>query len=296
MTKAFPPPFDGAISRFYKDGFPNALRQRIEGAGGKDILSEAYPHRREMKRKDYEEAMAPLQIELQKLQIWAKASGARILSIFEGRDAAGKGGAIKRVMENLNPRGARVVALSKPSDVERGQWYFQRYAAHLPSSGEIVLFDRSWYNRAGVETVMGFCDEAERERFFVQAPAFERMLVADEIIFLKLFISVGRAEQMRRFLERESDPLKHWKLSPIDISSLERWDDYTAARDAMFARTHTPDAPWRVIRGDCKRRARLEAIRLILSRAEYEGKDTKAIGQSDPGVVVSPAELRSDEE
>ena len=292
----FPPPFDGAISRFYQDEFPKPLRKRIEAAGDKDVLSEAYPYRREMKRGAYEDEMAPLQIELQKLQRWVNETGARVLVLFEGRDAAGKGGSIKRIVENLNPRGARIVALPKPSDVERGQWYFQRYAAHLPSPGEIALFDRSWYNRAGVETVMGFCEPAERDRFFVQAPSFERMLVADGVILLKIFLSVGRSEQMARFLQRESDPLKHWKLSPIDVAALSKWDAYTAAHDEMFARTHTPEAPWRVVRADCKKRARLAAIRLLLTQAPYALRDDAKIGEIDPQIVIAPPELRRAEE
>ncbi|MBX2855099.1 MAG: polyphosphate kinase 2 [Rhodobacteraceae bacterium] len=293
---AFPAPFDGAISKFYESDFPKELRKRLEKAKAKEVLSTAYPYEREMKRGAYEDEMAPLQIELQKLQRWVKETDARVLVLFEGRDAAGKGGTIKRIVENLNPRGARIVALSKPSDVERGQWYFQRYVAHLPSPGEISLFDRSWYNRAGVETVMGFCDEAERDRFFVQAPAFERMLVEDGVILLKIFLSVGRAEQMARFLKREKDPLKHWKLSPIDVAALAKWDDYSAARDVMFARTHTPEAPWRVIRADCKKRARLAAIRLLLQQTPYALKEVSQIDAVDSQIVIAPSELQGGEE
>ena len=293
---AFPAPFDGAISKFYDNDFPKELRKRLEKAGSKEVLSTAYPYEREMKRGAYEDEMAPLQIELQKLQRWVKETGARVLVLFEGRDAAGKGGTIKRIVENLNPRGARIVALPKPSDVERGQWYFQRYVAHLPSPGDIALFDRSWYNRAGVETVMGFCDEAERDRFFVQAPAFERMLVEDGVILLKIFLSVGRTEQMARFIKREKDPLKHWKLSPIDVAALSKWDEYSAARDAMFARTHTPEAPWRVIRSDCKKRARLAAIRLLLSQTPYALKEVSQIGAVDSQIVIAPSELQGGEE
>ena len=287
----FPLPFDGAISRYYAKDFPGALRRKIEKADKDDILSDAHPYDREMKRRDYEPALDALQIELQKLQRWVKAEGARVLILFEGRDAAGKGGVIKRFTENLNPRGARVVALSKPSDVERGQWYFQRYTAHLPSPGEIAFFDRSWYNRAGVETVMKFCTPSERDQFFVNAPSFERMLVADGILVFKVWLAVGRAEQMRRFLARERDPLKHWKLSPIDIASLERWEDYSEARDEMFARTHTPDAPWRVVRSDCKKRARLNVIRLVLSAIPYQGKNHEQLGAVDPEIVVGPEEV-----
>ncbi|MEL6277852.1 MAG: polyphosphate kinase 2 [Pseudomonadota bacterium] len=287
----FPAPFDRAISRFYRTEFPKKLRARIEKADDKDILSDAHPYDREMKRRDYEREFDSLQIELQKLQRWVKSSGARVLILFEGRDTAGKGGTIKRFTENMNPRGARIVALSKPSDVEQGQWYFQRYTGHLPSPGEIAFFDRSWYNRAGVETVMEFCTQAQRDRFFGSAPSFERMLVGDGILFFKIWLSVGRAEQMRRFLARERDPLKHWKLSPIDIASLERWGDYSRARDEMFNRTHTPDAPWRVVRSDCKKRARLNSIRLVLKQAPYEGKDLAAIGELDDDIVIGPEDV-----
>lgn len=294
-AQPFARPFDGAISAYFEQRFPNELRAQVRGAARSEMLSDSYPYRKRMGGSAYSERFDALQIELQKLQQWIKRSGARALVLFEGRDAAGKGGSIHRVTENMNPRGARVVALPKPSDAEQGQWYFQRYAAHLPGAGELTLFDRSWYNRAGVETVMGFCSELEREQFFAQTPSFERMLVGDGVHLFKIWLAVGRAEQMRRFLQRESDPLKQWKLSPIDVASLERWDDYTAARDAMFARTHTPDAPWRVIRSDCKRRARLAVMQTLLSALPYAHRDDQAIGEIDAEIVVTPAEVAAAE-
>ena len=208
--------------------------------------------------------------------------------IFEGRDAAGKGGTIKRFMEHLNPRGARVVALEKPTDTERGQWYFQRYIEHLPTSGEIVLFDRSWYNRTGVERVMGFCSEDEYQQFLDEAPTFERSLVRNGIHLVKFWFSVSREEQQRRFAERQRHPLKQWKLSPIDLASLDKWDDYTDAKEAMFLHTDTTDAPWVVVKSDCKKRARLNALRYVLHRLPYHGKDTAQIGQLDPLIVGPP--------
>jgi polyphosphate kinase 2 len=252
------------------------------------MLSDSYPYPDRMKRKVYEEDYAALQIELVKMQAWARETGQRVAVVFEGRDAAGKGGSIKRFLENLNPRGARVVALSKPSDVERGQWYFQRYIEHLPSAGEVVFFDRSWYNRAVVERVFGFSSDEERERFFLQVPEFEEMLVQDGVRLFKIWLTVSRAEQLRRFQAREGDPLKHWKLSPIDIKSLGKWDEYTEAIKAMFARTHTDAAPWTVIRADCKRRARLSAFRHVLSALDYDGKDAGRVAAPDPKITGGP--------
>ncbi|MFO0553435.1 MAG: polyphosphate kinase 2 [Polyangiaceae bacterium] len=244
-----------------------------------------YPYRYLLSRKRYERVKYGLQVELLKLQAWVKETGQRVVVLFEGRDAAGKGGAIKRVMEHLNPRGARVVALEKPSVEERGQWYFQRYVRHLPTSGEIVLFDRSWYNRAGVERVMGFCSEAEYEEFMRQAPEFERMLVRQGIHLFKFWFSVSRREQRRRFKERAVHPLKQWKLSPIDRASLDKWDEYTKAKEAMFFHTDTADAPWIVIKSDCKKRARLNAIRYLLHRLPYTAKDAERVGSVDPLLV-----------
>jgi len=238
-----------------------------------------------MSRKRYEAEKYKLQVELLKLQSWAKETGQRIVILFEGRDAAGKGGTIRRFMEHLNPRGARVVALEKPSDAERGQWYFQRYVQHLPTAGEIVLFDRSWYNRAGVERVMGFCTEAEYQQFIHQAPLFERQLVQSGVYLIKFWFSVSRKEQRRRFKERELHPLKQWKLSPIDLASLDKWDDYTKAKEAMFFETDTADAPWTVIKSDCKKRARLNAMRYVLHKLPYNKKDLSNIGTLDTLLV-----------
>ena len=244
-----------------------------------------YPYQNLLSRRSYEKQKYRLQVELLKLQAWVKDTGQRVMILFEGRDAAGKGGTIKRFMEHLNPRGARVVALEKPSDIERGQWYFQRYAQHLPTRGEIVLFDRSWYNRAGVERVMGFCTDDEYLEFMRQAPEFERHLVRSGVHLIKFWFSVSRAEQRRRFKERQAHPLKQWKLSPIDMASLDKWDDYTHAKEAMFLHTDTSDSPWTVIKSDCKKRARLNAMRYILHRLPYRKKDPLAIGKVDPLVV-----------
>jgi polyphosphate kinase len=244
-----------------------------------------YPYKNLMSRKSYEREKYRLQVELLKLQAWIKETGQRVVIIFEGRDAAGKGGTIKRFMEHLNPRGAHVVALEKPSEVERGQWYFQRYAQHLPTAGELVLFDRSWYNRAGVERVMGFCTDAEYQEFMRQAPEFERMLVRQGIHLIKFWFSVSRDEQRRRFKERKVHPLKQWKLSPIDLASLDKWQEYTRAKEAIFFYTDTADAPWTVIKSDCKKRARLNALRYVLHRLPYTNKDPERIGALDSLIV-----------
>ena len=244
-----------------------------------------YPYRNLMARKSYEKQKYRLQVELLKLQAWVKATGQKVVILFEGRDAAGKGGTIKRMMEHLNPRGARVVALEKPSDVERGQWYFQRYVQHLPTAGEIVLFDRSWYNRAGVEKVMGFCSDAEYKEFMRQAPEFERNLVRSGVHLIKFWFSVSRDEQRRRFKERETHPLKQWKLSPVDLASLDKWDDYTHAKEAMFFHTDTADAPWTVIKSDCKKRARLNAMRYVLHKLPYTNKNLHHVPMPDPLLV-----------
>ncbi|MDX9707124.1 MAG: polyphosphate kinase 2 [Azospira sp.] len=244
-----------------------------------------YPYRNLMQRRSYERQKYRLQVELLKLQAWVKETGQKVVILFEGRDAAGKGGTIKRFMEHLNPRGARVVALEKPTEVERGQWYFQRYVNHLPTAGEIVLFDRSWYNRAGVERVMGFCSDAEYTEFVRQVPEFERMLARQGIHLIKFWFSVSREEQRRRFKERKVHPLKQWKLSPIDMASLDKWDDYTRAKEAMFFHTDTADAPWTVIKSDCKKRARLAAMRYVLHKLPYTNKDVQRIGNLDPLIV-----------
>ena len=244
-----------------------------------------YPYKNLMSRRNYEKQKYLLQVELLKMQAWVKETGARVVIVFEGRDAAGKGGSIKRFMEHLNPRGARVVALEKPTDEERGQWYFQRYIRNLPTHGEIVLFDRSWYNRAGVERVMGFCSEEEYREFMLQAPQFERMLTRSGVYLIKFWFSVSREEQRRRFKERELHPLKQWKLSPIDKASLDKWDDYTRAKEAMFFETDTIDAPWTVVKSDCKKRARLNAMRYVLNKIPYVNKDNENIETIDPLIV-----------
>jgi polyphosphate kinase 2 len=281
-------PFDGAISAFYETEAPDAIRKAIARAEKEDLLDPGFPYSEQMDRKPYDKAMDKLQVELVKMQHWVKESGARVAVVFEGRDASGKGGTIKRLRQNLNPRGARVVALPKPSDLEATQWYFQRYIAHLPAAGEIVLFDRSWYNRGVVEPVFGFCTEAQRAHFFTQVPDFERMLVEEGIHLVKIWLNVGRAEQLRRFLERERDPLKQWKLSWIDVEGLKRWDAYSAAIAETLTLTHNAHAPWTVVRSDDKRRARLAVIRQLLGGLDYARKDPKAVDSPDPKITGGP--------
>jgi len=264
----------------------------IKKLGKRKIFPNAnYPYAKKMDREEYETSKQQLQIELLKMQNWVKETGQRIVILCEGRDAAGKGGTIKRMMEHLNPRGARVVALEKPTDEESGQWYFQRYIKHMPTHGEIVLFDRSWYNRAGVERVMGFCQPGEYLEFMRQAPEVERMLVRSGIRFYKLWFSVSRNEQFRRFQGRQHDPLKQWKLSPIDMASLDKWQNYTEAKDAMFFYTDTADAPWTVVKSDCKKRARLNAMRFILNSLDYQNKDDKVVTPPDPKIVGSAKDI-----
>ncbi|MDI9915143.1 polyphosphate kinase 2 [Rhodococcus sp. IEGM 1379] len=260
----------------------------LEPAEFADAWRQGYPYEKKMSRREYERKKRRLQIELLKLQLWVKDTGQKVLIIFEGRDAAGKGGSIKRFTEHLNPRGARVVALEKPTDIERTQWYFQRYVAHLPSGGEIVLMDRSWYNRAGVERVMGYCTPTQYLEFMREAPEFERMLVNSGIHLHKLWFSVSREEQLARFAARRTDPVRQWKLSPTDLASLDKWDDYTQAKEAMFFYTDTGDAPWTVIKSNDKKRARLEAMRHVLASFEYPNKDHKLVGTPDP-LIVGPA-------
>lgn len=267
---------------------PGAVEDAAFTSGG-------YPYDKKLKRSGYEVALEALQIELLKLQTHVRETGARVLIVFEGRDAAGKGGTIARFREHLNPRHTRTIALSKPTSREASQWYFQRYVPHLPSGGEIVMFDRSWYNRAVVEKVMGFTREPEVERFLRDVPVFERLLVEDGLILVKLWLNIGREMQLKRFHDRRHDPLKHWKLSPVDIASLGRWDDYTAARDAMFAASHTHHAPWTVLRANDKRRLRLNAIRTVLDRIDYEEKDLGAIGEIDRKIAM-PADRFLDHE
>ncbi len=312
VDAAASPPATGARSRRRK---PSAQAQREAAAREIEAVSHApvamqvahaphgtaedsnsaplpadYPYKNRIKRADYERQKAELQVELLKVQNWVKETGQKIVVIFEGRDAAGKGGTIKRFMEHLNPRGARVVALEKPTEQERGQWYFQRYIPLLPTAGEMVLFDRSWYNRAGVERVMGFCTPQEYLEFMRQTPQLERMLVNSGIRLFKFWFSVSREEQLRRFISRRDDPLKHWKLSPIDIQSLDKWDDYTEAKKAMFFHTDTADAPWTVIKSDDKKRARLSCLRHFLWTLPYPDKNT-AILKPDERIVGAAAEV-----
>jgi polyphosphate kinase len=255
-----------------------------------DTWREDYPYDERMPRGEYDHQKRLLQIELLKLQNWCKSSGERLVVLFEGRDAAGKGGTIKRFMEHLNPRGASVVALEKPNERESTQWYYQRYIKHLPAAGEIVLFDRSWYNRAGVERVMGFCSRAEYLEFMRQTPELERMLVRSGVHLVKFWFSVTQGEQRTRFAIRQVDPVRQWKLSPNDLASLDKWDDYTEAKEAMFFYTDTADAPWTVVKSNDKKRARLEAMRHVLNRFDYENKDTDVAGPPDPQ-IVGPASL-----
>ena len=259
-----------------------------------DTWREDYPYDHRMTRDEYDHTKRLLQIELLKLQDWVKETGQRIVVLFEGRDAAGKGGTIKRFTEHLNPRGARVVALEKPSEREATQWYFQRYVAHLPAAGEIVLFDRSWYNRAGVERVMGFAEAREYMEFLREAPELERMFVRSGIHLIKLWFSVSRSEQRTRFLIRQVDPVRQWKLSPMDLESLDKWDEYTEAKEAMFFYTDTADSPWTVIKSNDKKRARLEAMRYVLSRFDYPDRDDDLVGEPDPQIVGSAASILDD--
>jgi polyphosphate kinase 2 len=254
------------------------------------LTSGGYPYSDKLKKKIYEEELTVLQIELAKLHTWLQRRGERLVAVFEGRDAAGKGGTIKRITANLNPRRARVAALPKPTETEAGQWYFQRYAAHLPTAGEIVLFDRSWYNRAGVERVMGFCTSDQLADFLREAPQFEGMLVRDGIHLFKFYLDIGREMQLKRFHQRRHDPLKQWKITDIDRTAIAKWDDYTEAKEELFRFTHTPATAWTVIRGNDKRRARLEALRIILFTLEYDGKDKKAVGTPDGKIAGSGPE------
>ena len=256
-----------------------------------DTWREDYPYRERMPRHQYEYEKRPLQIELVKLQNWVKATGQRLVIVFEGRDAAGKGGTIKRFTEHLNPRGAQVVALPKPSEREQTQWYLQRYVPHLPAAGEIVMFDRSWYSRAGVERVMGFCTQEEYEEFMREAPQFERMLIRSGLDLTKFWFSVTRAEQRTRFIIRRVDPVRQWKLSPMDIESLDKWEAYTEAKEATFFYTDTAEAPWTVVKSNDKKRARLEAIKHVLAKIDYAGKDEEVIGKPDRAIIGPPSEL-----
>ena len=282
-------PFNGAISKYYKKDAPKEVRKLIEKQQKDQIMSARYPYPDVMKRKDFEAQMAKLQLQLVRLQADVKATGKRILCIFEGRDAAGKGGTIDALRLNLNPRGATVVALSKPTERERSEWYFQRYIDWLPLVGEIAIFDRSWYNRAIVEKVFGFCTDDQRDRFFRQLPDYEKMVVEEGMTLIKFWLEVDRAEQLKRFLDREQDPLKQWKLSQIDIDGLAKWTEYCAAIDETMAKTHFPYAPWTVILSDDKLRARIAAIQTVLHAVDFVGKDPEAIGQIDTLICGDPA-------
>ena len=252
----------------------------------KETLSSGdYPYDKKLDDDDYDDMLEKLQVELVKVQFWMQATGKRVMAVFEGRDAAGKGGAILAARASMNPRSARVVALPKPTETERGQWYYQRYITHFPTAGEFVMFDRSWYNRAGVEPVMGFCTPQEHRQFLEQTPQVEKLITADGIAFFKFFLEIGREMQLKRFHDRRHDPLKIWKLSPMDIAALTKWDDYSKARDQMLKATHTDHAPWTVVRANDKRRARLNIIRHILTSLDYDGKDKKAIGKIDDKIL-----------
>ena len=287
----FEKPFDGAVSRFLKKDAPKALREAVRASDGDEILTEGYPYDDRMPSAEYDAENDACQLELAKLQRWVRDTGRRAVLIFEGRDAAGKGGAIRRLTENLNPRQAPVVALPAPSDTQRSEWYFQRYVTNLPSAGEIVIFDRSWYNRAVVERVFGFCTEAEVQAFYQQLPEFEAMLGHDGIVLMKFWLAVGRAEQLRRFLDRESDPLKQWKLSEIDVKGLGKWDAYTAAIADMFRHSHSEIAPWTVVLSEDKRRSRINVMRAVLARFDYAGKAAVA---PDPKIVGEPGRMIGD--
>ncbi len=288
MSKQPDLPYVGEITKYFEKSAPKQIRKAIEKAGKGDILDASYPYRDEMKGKDYDAHMEGLQRQLVRMMRDVIHSGKRVVVLFEGRDAAGKGGTIERVRENLNPRSAYIVALPRPSERETGQWYFQRYADWLPAAGEIALFDRSWYNRGVVERVFGFSTPAQRETFFRQLPLFEDMLADDGVTLVKLWLNVGRAEQLKRFLDREKDPLKQWKLSSIDIDGLGKWDEYTAAIRDTLTRSHSGIAPWTVIRSDDKTRARIAAIQTILRSVDFAGRDDKVIGTPDPRITGGP--------
>ena len=281
-------PFDGAISRYFREGAPATIRKAIEKAGKDDILTPSFPYDTEMKKKSYQAQMELLQVELVKMLADLRSTGKRLVVVFEGRDAAGKGGTIGVLRENLNPRNCAVVALPKPTEREAAQWYFQRYVDWLPAAGEMAIFDRSWYNRAMIEHVFGFCSADQREKFFRQLPEFEKMVVDEGIILLKVWLEVGRAEQLRRFLDREQDPLKQWKLSSIDIDGLPKWDEYTAAIDETMERSDFKHAPWSVILSDDKLRARIAAVQLVLNAVDYKGRDTAVIGKIDSKIAGGP--------
>ena len=263
---------------------PDWVEDKSMSAGG-------YPYDKKMDKKEYEETLENLQVELVKLQYWLQSTGKRVMILFEGRDAAGKGGTIFVVRQYMNPRSARNVALTKPTETERGQWYFQRYVAQFPTAGEFVTFDRSWYNRAGVEPVMGFCTPEQHRLFLEETPKFEQMIVDEGIHFFKFWLNIGQETQLERFHDRRHDPLKVWKFSPIDLAGMTKWDDYTRARDRMMKHTHTDHAPWTVLRANDKRRSRLAVIRRILTALPYAGRDDGVVGKEDDRIVCSGADI-----
>ncbi|MFV0410354.1 MAG: polyphosphate kinase 2 [Paracoccus sp. (in: a-proteobacteria)] len=287
-SPAHPLPYVGEITRYLEKGAPEEIRKAIRKAGKDDMLDPGYPYDEEMDKHDYKDRMKQLQVELVRMMHDISVTGKRLVVIFEGRDAAGKGSTIERVRENLNPRSAYIVALPKPTDREARQWYFQRYTDWLPADGEIALFDRSWYNRGVVERVFGFSTDQQRREFFKQLPHYEEMLVDDDTILVKLWLNVGRSEQLQRFLDREQDPLKQWKLSSIDVEGLGKWDDYTNAIRDTLKHSDFRFAPWTVIRSDDKKRARITAIQTILNAVDYAGKDDKAIGKIDQKIAGGP--------
>lgn len=276
-------PFDGAISRYFNEAAPQDVRDIIESTGKNGILNPDFPYDKEWDKDNYETEIAHLQEQLVQMQSWVRETGQRVVIVFEGRDAAGKGGTIKRFRENMNPRSARLVALSKPTETEAGEWYFQRYIKHMPTKGEVVFFDRSWYNRGVVEHVFGFCTPEQREAWFQQVNAFEKLLVDDGIKLFKIWLNVGRATQLKRFLDREKDPLKHWKLSWIDVEGLPKWDAYTTAIDETLMRAD--DAPWTVVRSDDKKRARVGAIKSVLHHLDYPDKSLTPVDNKIAGGV-----------
>ncbi|MBB5723854.1 polyphosphate kinase 2 [Loktanella ponticola] len=276
-------PLDGGISAYFQNEAPKEVVDLIESANKKQIINPDYPYEKAWDKDDYEDEIDALQIQLVKMQSWVKETGQRVVVVFEGRDAAGKGGTIKRFRENLNPRSARVVALPKPTETEAGQWYFQRYISHLPTEGEVVFYDRSWYNRAVVEHVFDFCTPEQRAHWFNQVGDFEKMLADDGIKLFKIWLNVGRATQLKRFLDRENDPLKQWKLSWIDVAGLAKWDAYTTAIDETLERTHTEYAPWTVVRSDDKKRARVNAIKSVLQGLDYPDKNLPEIDEKIAG-------------
>ncbi len=255
----------------------------------KALTSGGFPYDQQLKKKVYEDQLEALQLELLKLQNYVEAKGERFVILFEGRDASGKGSCIRRFLERLNPRHARSVALTKPTETERGEWYFQRYVCHLPTAGDMVLFDRSWYNRAGVERVMSFSTLAQVEAFLEAAPDFESLLVRDGTNLFKFYLVIGREMQLERFHERRHNPFKRWKITEIDLAAIDKWDDYTRAQREIFKRTSTKEAPWIVVRANDQRRARLETIRWVLFHSEYEGKDAKIVGEPDPKIIGTGA-------